>query len=176
MFVKHCLNFLELISFLFWLEGCTDIQEEVQYLCEWQNKSAIQLVPAKEAKQKFPLLVVGFLEAKIVAPRYDFASGGLRNITRSFRAQIERNGVSIEAKTQIERNMALEKCMLRKPSKVIDRRHTVGVPLKKTPPVPRLIPLRSILKTPSKDVGNKRKSMFPRVTFSPSTSNNSASN
>ena len=121
-------------------------------MCEWKNK-AIQLVSAKEAKQKFPLLVVGFLEAKIVAPRYDFASAEIKNITRSFRALIEENGVSIEAKIQIERNMALEKSMLRMPSKVIDRRATIAapIPLRKAP-----ITLRRVTDVPFGARGRKR--------------------
>lgn len=132
---------------------------------------------AKDARLNFSQLVVRFLETKLICPQFQFqfATTKVKNLTRWFRAQVERNGVSIEANVQIQRNINLEKTMLRTASKVIDRRHIVGNSVRQIPPVPQLLSLKSILKTSNKDVGNKRKSMFPRVTFDFSALNGGSS-
>lgn len=73
----------------------------------------------------------------------------------------------------IIRNAKLDEILLtRKSSKIAERRHTIGSTLNKTPtksvpPVPQLVPLKSILKLPKQAPFNVRgrQSMVPRVTF-----------
>lgn len=72
-------------------------------------------------------------------------------------------------KVQIIRNPKLDAILLRKKvTKAIERRHTVGSSLNKTPaksipPVPELMPLRPILKRPNHQ--SRQTSCVPHVTF-----------
>lgn len=116
--------------------------------------NALKLVSAVDAKEHFPELVIGFLEANLDCPPFTYPNS-LKNMTRSFKTSAQRNNISVDLTVKITRNIPLEKLILKNPAgRLINRRNTVATGTPKGRPT-----LKSITNIPIGARGRKRKTI-----------------
>lgn len=132
--------------------GCTDLGGELKFLCQWVNEDQ-NVVPYTQAIASFPYLVFKYLESKLTITQDENSlSSELVKLTRSVKNWAIANGVSFKPKVKIDRNLKLEKELLKQPAaNIIERRRTIH-----TPPTT----LKRVTQVPLGIRGRKRNTMY----------------
>lgn len=111
--------------------GCAYIGG-LQYWCEWNNLRR-KIIPSQDALLFKNETLINFLEDKLVDSG-DEEIPGRRMSTRAMTHKASQLGFSYAIKPVIFRNIELEKYILEKPSKVVERRLThIGGPINLDP-------------------------------------------
>ncbi|XP_031634311.1 uncharacterized protein LOC116347737 [Contarinia nasturtii] len=109
--------------------GCTDLGDEWRYLCQWVNEDQ-KIITAADAKKGIPRLVISYLEEKLELTQGNQLLSKYIHITRSIKNWAIENDVLFDPVVKIERNLDMEKYLLKKPAgKIISRRLTTGAAL-----------------------------------------------
>lgn len=119
-------EYIKIFVFFHFL-GCTNFNDELKYLCQWNiYSSALQLISARDAKTNFAHLVVGYLESNLECPPFRYPNA-VELMSRALKNSAEVQKISVNSSVKIDRNLGLEKLMLEKSAaRIIDRRATVN--------------------------------------------------
>lgn len=132
--------------------GCTDMSDELKYLCKWTTyTTAKKVVASVDAKEHFPHLVAAFLEGNLDGSPFSIANK-LKNVTRSMAKLAIRENISVDTKVEIVRDISLEKTLLRNTGRIIQRRNTTTASSVKGPTA-----LKTVNNIPFGARGRKRK-------------------
>lgn len=134
----------------------------MKYLCEWnpvdidtQGPTTLKIVSAHVANQKFPNLVVSYLESKLDCTGTEYSTAPKRNMTRSLKKRIQNENICLDPKVKIVRNLAMEKTILKNPAgPIIQRRVTFDTRSTKGPTM-----LKKVSKVPFGARGRKRQTV-----------------